>query len=245
MADDDMWDDNAAVSDGDESLDDDWDIDSEEEREKKAQKEKEEQQKKDEAKSIKQKIKEKEEAERLKREARIAELNREKTEAEKAKEQEDAQLSIAMKDMGLDVMPEDTFLAGDTSTIKTVPSSSTSNTDQNIINFMPKTKEDMTKYADMLAEHCWEKYSHKKDFNFLLEQIVRQLLERHDVDQWEVVKKLGNSVSAIGNEKQKEWKKKNTRGGRGKKQNTAKLGGYGKSGGFDDTAAHEDFDDFM
>lgn len=242
-----MWDLNeaAAVSDGDESLDDDWDIDSDEEREKKAQKEKEEQQRKDEAKSIKQKIKEKEEAERLKREARIAELNRQKTEAEKAKEQEDAQLSIAMKDMGLDVpeaMPEDTFLAGDTST--TVPSSISNKDDPNIINFMPKTKDDMTKYADMLAEHCWQKYSHKKDFNFLLEQIVRQLLERHDVEEWEVVKKLGNSVSAIGNEKQKEWKKKNKTGGR--KNNTKpKLGGYAKSSGFDDAAPVEDFDDFM
>ena len=66
-------------------------------------------------------------------------------------------------------------------------------------------------------------------------------------DMWTMliaVKKLGSAISAIGNSKQQEFKKKNTKG---KKKNTKPgLGGANKAAdpfaGDDEVA---DFDDFM
>lgn len=233
---DDLWDVDDAASESD--LGDDWDVDSEEEREKAKVKEEEEAKKKQEAKTIKQKIKEKEEAERKKREERIAELNRVKSEAEKAEEQEAAALKIAMKDMGLD----DDFM---TPTDTNQSSSSQPKQEQTITTFTPKNKDDMKKYADMLADHVY-KFSHKKDFTFLLEQICKTLNERQNEDNWDSVKKLGNSISAIGNGLQQDWKKK-TKSGK-KKSKKPGLGGYGKDAGEAEPQAeqgYDDLDDFM
>ena len=91
----------------------------------------------------------------------------------------------------------------------------------------------------------YENENVKKNFGYLAENCVKELMNGMPVDNWEMVKNLGKSISAIGNSKQQNYNKKNAK--KSKKSTKPGLSGVNKAAGLFDGGVEEydDDDGFM
>ncbi|KAL7006070.1 Translation initiation factor 3 subunit J component [Cystobasidiomycetes sp. EMM_F5] len=120
----------------------------------------------------------------------------------------------------------------------------------------PKTKADFEQLSDALSKQIVDLYENKPLYAHFVEHFSRQLcLPLKDLD----VKKVASTLTALGNEKQKQAKEASGAGKKGKGKGKPQLGavaaGSAKAGvtgrGFaadldaHDTALDNDYDDFM
>jgi len=258
------------VDDSESDLEDDWDVDEDEVAAKKAVKEAAKQaviQK--EAERVK-KLEARLAAEKLAEEERIFKLNERKTQEQLEEELEKKAYEECNDFLGGDMITSTNKLEISSSTtpvdddldnpmaiaaqmsrkqsVQTVViETPVVKREKDLYNFKPNCKPACDDYAKMLTKLMFEMQNDKvvaKNFSYLLESSMKMMCNEVPIENWETIKKLGSAISAIGNSKQQEFKKKNTKG---KKKNTKPgLGGANKAAdpfaGDDEVA---DFDDFM
>merc|ERR1711997_499920 len=115
--------------------------------------------------------------------------------------------------------------------------------EKDLNSFTPKCKAACDDYAKLFAARMFEMYedkSVKKNFSYLAENCVKELMNGMPVENWEMVKNLGKSISAIGNGKQQDYNRKTK-----KKQKTSDkpgLKGVNKAADIFD-GGEEEYDD--
>lgn len=268
----DFWDDDIPDKKQEESesdLEDDWDVDEDEVAAKKAAKEAAKQAEIEKEAERVRKLEERRAAEKAAEEERIRKLNEKKTQEQLEEELEaqryaeandflggDATADIKNLKVSVPATPED----DDPDSMMNMNSGGPQFENQSQIsepvvkrekdlhNFTPNCKPACDDYAKMLAARIFEMQNDKnvkKNFNYLVESCVKEIANGMPVENWELVKSLGKSLSAIGNSKQTEHKKKTTKS---KRKNTKPgLGGANKANtnNHDEEAGYDDFDDFM
>jgi len=245
-------------------LEDDWDVDEDEVAAKKAAKEAAKQAEIDKENERIRKLEARKKAEKEAEEERIRKLNEKKTQ-EQLEEELEAQryaeaneflggdmknLKISASNTPVDDDPDNPMNVGgpvgDKTTVIEV-SQPVVKREKDLHNFTPNCKPACDDFSKMLTKRIFEMQK-DKNFNYLVETCVKGIANDMPVEQWEVVKKLGQSLSAIGNAKQTEFKKKNTKKTKGKGKDKPSLGGANKAGAsdpFGGDAVYEDFDEFM
>lgn len=271
----DFWDDDIPDKKQEESesdLEDDWDVDEDEVAAKKAAKEAAKKAEADKEAERVRKLEERRAAEKAAEEERIRKLNEKKTQEQLEEELEAQRYAEANDFLGGDVTkdiknlkvsvpatPED----DDPDSMMNMNGGgpqfeSKSNNiqisepvvkrEKDLYNFTPNCKPACDDYAKMLAARMFELKNDKtvaKNFNYLVESCVKEIANGMPMENWELVKTLGKSLSAIGNSKQQEHKKKTTK----KKKSNTKPGLSGANKAADpfggDAENFDDFDDFM
>lgn len=269
----DFWDDDIPDKKQEESesdLEDDWDVDEDEVAAKKAAKEAAKKAEADKEAERVRKLEERRAAEKAAEEERIRKLNEKKTQEQLEEELEAQRYAEANDFLGGDIKnlkvsvpttPED----DDPDSMMNMnaggpqfESKSKSNNiqisepvvkrEKDLYNFTPNCKPACDDYAKMLAARMFELQNDKtvaKNFNYLVESCVKEIANGMPMENWELVKTLGKSLSAIGNSKQQEHKKKTTK----KKKSNTKPGLSGANKAADpfggDAENFDDFDDFM
>lgn len=218
-------------------------------------------------KTTRQKREEKIAKDKAAREARIAELNKMKSAAELAEEEEerhDAEAedffsepkkSVVNGEQNLDDLKQkqmqemaSQLQSLNVNTNHSHPVQPAIPTKPSLFNFQPKVSGKMTRTeAITLAGHFTEKlFEYKKDPNFIVvvDQMFRSICEKHEDEDWEKVRNLGKSVSAIGNQMQTSHKKKTTKK---KKGGTKPKQAISRADDFNDDAYEQvdDLGDFM
>lgn len=267
----DFWDDDIPDKKQEESesdLEDDWDVDEDEVAAKKAAKEAAKKAEIEKEAERVRKLEERRAAEKAAEEERIRKLNEKKTQEQLEEELEAQRYAEANDFLGGDdiknlkvsvpVTPEDddpdsmmNMNGGlpqfDNKTSVQI-SQPVEKREKDLHNFTPNCKPACDDYAKMLAARMFEMQNDKtvkKNFNYLVESCVKEIANGMPIENWELVKNLGKSLSAIGNSKQQEHKKKTTK--KTKKNTKPGLSGANKAadpfGG--DAENFDDFDDFM
>lgn len=243
------------------TTDDDWDIDEDEVAAKKAAKEavkKAELEK--EAERVR-KLEERRKAEKEAEEERIRKLHEQKSAEQLEEELEAARYSEAADMLGGEVSsmkisvpntPEDEdpdnpmAISAPAQAVVVQVSQPVVKREKDLYNFTPNCKPACIDYSKMLSSRLFE-MSHDKNFVYLVDNCVKRIADEMPVEQWEAVKKLGSAITAIGNQKQQEFKKKNTK--KTKKNTKPSLSGQNKAadpfGGGGGEEEYNDFDDFM
>jgi len=272
MSDDDFFmDDNIQAKKNDESesdLEDDWDVDEDELAEKKAKKEAAKKAELEKEAERVRKLEERRAAEKAAEEERVRKLNEKKTQEQLEEELEAQRYAEANDFLGggelenLKISASNTPVDDDPDNpMNVVPVSSSRSAsvvtiaqpvvkrEKDLHSFTPNCKPACDDYAKMLTERIFEMQNDKKlakHFTYLIETCVKGLANEMPVENWETVKKLGQSLSAIGNSKQTEYKKKTS--GKKKKNTKPGLGGANKAADPFENNEEEyqgDFDDFM
>jgi len=268
----DFWDDDIPDKKQEESesdLEDDWDVDEDEVAAKKAAKEAAKQAEIEKEAERVRKLEARRAAEKAAEEERIRKLNEKKTQEQLEEELEAQRYAEANDFLGGDITKDTKSLkvsvpatpedddpdsmmnmngGGPQFENQSQISEPVVKREKDLHNFTPNCKPACDDYAKMLAARIFEMQNDKnvkKNFNYLVESCVKEIANGMPMENWEVVKNLGKSLSAIGNSKQQEHKKKTTK----KKTKNTKPGLSGANKAADpfggDAGGFDDFDDFM
>lgn len=255
------------VEDSESDLEDDWDVDEDEVAAKKAAKEAAKKAEIEKEAERVRKLEARKAGEKAAEEERVRKLNERKTQEQLEEELEKKAYEECNDFLGGDMITSTNKLeisvpttpvdadADDMMAVSVAASRMESKTvvietpvvkrEKDLYNFKPNCKPACDDYAKMLTKLMFEMQDDKvvaKNFSYLLESSMKMIASEVPIENWETVKKLGSAISAIGNSKQQEFKKKNTKG---KKKNTKPgLGGANKAA-YPFAGDDEDFDDFM
>jgi len=243
------------VEEDSDSTDDDWDIDEDEVAAKKAAKEAAKKAEAEKEAERLRKLAERKAAEKAAEEERIRKLNEKKTQEQLEEELEAARYNEAADMLGGEVQsmtiskpntPEDDDPdnpMASTAAPVVQASQPVVKREKDLYNFTPNCKPACIDYSKMLTSRLFE-MQNDKNFVYLIDNCVKRIADEMPIEQWEAVKKLGTAITAIGSQKQSEFKKKNTK--KTKKNTKPSLSGQSKAADpFGGGEEYDDFDDFM